>query len=1154
MSFNHHLKIILLSILIGAAGLANLSSSYEAGNKTHLQNSKNQNFVIEGENQSRFDELEYSIRNKKIDDKSSFENEILKLSNEFEKEYLLAIFKKRSGEFQESYNILLKLLPSTPIYIRYYEELVELANITDNLNRLKQKLNELVNNNYKLYLKGIISYKEGSYENAIKDFQKLIKDDFLTKEVYYWLAYFNRGIGNYQKGLDLLNKASRLTDATDLYAPRITLEIGSLYYLSGNYEEAYKYYKKGYDEALELKNLPSEIRGLTDLAIIKDETGDVEAARKNLLEAIEKAKTIENLELLAHLYSEIGVSYSFTNELIKARDYYSKSFNLYSKLNNRERLSYLSSNIASIYLQTASYKEALRHYNDGLNYAGENVLGQILNLTGIADVYTNMANYSKSLEYYNKARDLAKSINDISSVAKVEIGLGSLYYNINSPKSSLNFFYNADKIIKPGDMPFLAADIYLKIATVETSLKNYKTAEEYFNKGLKITEATGDIYYNTLTRTEFANASIEQGKLSKAESLLDEAVKMAREYDFKQLIGLQELYFGKINNIEGGYEKALKHFKKAYNFSSVTNDFNNQIEAGFFIAKTEVKNNPVEAEKWFKSTIELIERISNPLVSNSEVQISHFAAFNEVYKSLINFYLSNNKTKEAYNYLERSRSRNTLQNLVNLKLINSNIDERKITRYADLKWMIESKLYDDEDVNKFTGELDTLEKEFTTKNKNLVRIMDQNQALNLQNIQNNLEGDETVISFFITDDYIQSFLVDSSNFKSERIYTGRDELISLIKEITPLYKSIITRDELFINQDLFAFNARSAGKLYEIIFKDLLKNIPDGRKIIFSLPNELLIVPIEFLVTDWDDDQSQYYYADKTFLIEKYPISYTPSASIYIRQKKSERNTGGKILLVGDPDITNKEFTLSYRSGLLEDGASSMRNIKLFPLEFSKDEIISIDALVNNDVVLLSKDATETNLKKNAPGSKIIHLSTHSFLYKDQPLIILSPTDDRINDGFLEMGEIVQMNLNTELVVLSSCRSGLGKIDEAEGILGMQKSFYEAGANSIIVSLWDVNDKYTAIFMKIFYKHLTGGENKTEALRLAKIEFIKNYSPNPYYWSAFILAGDVSKIQFTSKQSDMYYYILGVFILIAAGLILKQRYKLYRQSQSLKIT
>jgi CHAT domain-containing protein len=185
---------------------------------------------------------------------------------------------------------------------------------------------------------------------------------------------------------------------------------------------------------------------------------------------------------------------------------------------------------------------------------------------------------------------------------------------------------------------------------------------------------------------------------------------------------------------------------------------------------------------------------------------------------------------------------------------------------------------------------------------------------------------------------------------------------------------------------------------------------------------------------------------------------------------------------------------------------------------------------------LLSDDATEHKFKENASQSSIIHLSTHSFLHKNQPLIIFSLDKNKKEDGYLESGEILQLKLNSDLVVLSSCRSGLGEIDEAEGVIGMQKAFFEAGAKSVVVSLWDVNDKYTSLFMQSFYKYISEGYDKSEALRKAKLFFKQNYSSNPYYWSAFVLSGDVSKIQNVRAASLNYliFILLGAFVFIFA--------------------
>ncbi len=192
---------------------------------------------------------------------------------------------------------------------------------------------------------------------------------------------------------------------------------------------------------------------------------------------------------------------------------------------------------------------------------------------------------------------------------------------------------------------------------------------------------------------------------------------------------------------------------------------------------------------------------------------------------------------------------------------------------------------------------------------------------------------------------------------------------------------------------------------------------------------------------------------------------------------------------------------------------------------------MKIDNSIGSSQILLSKDATESNFKKLASASKIIHLSTHSFLNENQPVIFFSNMKDKENDGFLELGEIIQLNLNCDLVVLSSCNSGKGLVDKAEGILGTTKAFYESGSKSVVVSLWDVNDKYTSVLMSLFYNYLAEGLDKSESLRRAKIEFIKEYSPNPYFWASFILNGNIDKIK-VGKHSSSVTYLTGLLVII----------------------
>jgi len=466
-----------------------------------------------------------------------------------------------------------------------------------------------------------------------------------------------------------------------------------------------------------------------------------------------------------------------------------------------------------------------------------------------------------------------------------------------------------------------------------------------------------------------------------------------------------------------------------------------------------------------------------------------------------------------------------------LKLLSKLGDENKIEKYIDTEWMINSNLYS----NEIKDSLRIIRNELAVElEKDAADKLLTYPWLSTKEISSGLAETENLISVFINDNYAEVFLVSADSFHTKRVELSKDSLMSLQRNITPHFRTNINSEEIYTNQDLFSFNSLAAFQLYNSLLKDVVNRVPVDETIIFSFPPELLQLPAEFLVTNWEEENSSYFYDDNNYLINRNQVMYAPSASIYVNLKERSISENSQNLIVGDPSITNDEFSMSYRSGLLEENGLAGRNIQLFPLRYSRYEAESLNNLIPNGLLLLSDEATESNFKYYAESSKIIHLSSHSFLYKDQPLILLSPQSDNEDDGYLEADEILGLNLNTDLVVLSSCRSGLGKIDEAEGVIGMQKAFFEAGANSIVVSLWDVSDKYTSIFMESFYGYLMQGMSKPAALRNAKLSFIKNHSSNPYYWSPFILAGNPVELNLESSGSFQltFVYLLAAILII----------------------
>ncbi len=165
---------------------------------------------------------------------------------------------------------------------------------------------------------------------------------------------------------------------------------------------------------------------------------------------------------------------------------------------------------------------------------------------------------------------------------------------------------------------------------------------------------------------------------------------------------------------------------------------------------------------------------------------------------------------------------------------------------------------------------------------------------------------------------------------------------------------------------------------------------------------------------------------------------------------------------------------------------------------------------VNAQPITPATDGTNTLVIQQMSGARIVHLATHGLLDDIEGLgvpgaIALAPT--RNDNGLLTASEIFNLKLNTELVVLSACDTGRGRITTGDGVIGLSRSLISAGVPSVIVSLWAVPDASTADLMIEFYRQLQNTPDKAQALRNAMLTMIEVY-PNPIDWAAFTLIGE----------------------------------------------
>ena len=271
-------------------------------------------------------------------------------------------------------------------------------------------------------------------------------------------------------------------------------------------------------------------------------------------------------------------------------------------------------------------------------------------------------------------------------------------------------------------------------------------------------------------------------------------------------------------------------------------------------------------------------------------------------------------------------------------------------------------------------------------------------------------------------------------------------------------------------------------QLYQLLIAPIATELPQdpSHPVIFLPQGDLFMVPFAALPD-----------AEGKYLIEHHTISTAPSIqTLAFTQVLAKRVVSlGGALVVGDPTMPDYDGT------------------RLLKLNGARQEAIDVGKLLNT-APLLGDQATKKNVLEQMQSATVLHFATHGLLdtiQGDIPgAIALAPSG--MDNGFLTSGEIFDLKLKADLVVLSACDTGRGKIT-GDGVLGLSRSFVAAGVPSAVVSLWAVGDHSTSILMNHFYRNLRTSPNKASALRQAMLSTMKQY-PNPIDWAAFTLVGE----------------------------------------------
>ena len=937
-------------------------------------------------------------------------------------------------------------------------------------------------------------------------------------------------VGDYKGAVDLLIEAEPIDEvlsSVEYHAEYIT-NVGTVYFYIGDKQNAINYYIKASDfikKSLGDTNI-NYAQSLSNVGLLYSTIGEYPDARSFFAKATDVYKKINETESAdyASLLTNIGNLNYYLGNYANAIDYYTQSLKIKKKTIGDNHPDYATSlnNIGLVFTKMGNYYNALKYYQQSAkiwkdNY-GEDNRDFLTAISNIADLYANIGDYQKSLKYNLQVLEIRKKVlgEEHLDYTRTLINIGEVYFNLGDFDNALKYNQQALETIKRnfGETHLYYAESLNSIGVIYSDEGDYQTALKYYTQAMEIKKNMQGS--QSPGYAESANnvglAYLHMGNNETAMKYFNEALEI-----YENTLGKQHNdYAFTLNNIGYSYYKMNNAGKAVV--------FNDQ-------ALTICKNNLVRNFSFMTAREREAYWNANKLVFNNGL----FYSFNTDKDTLAD--------KDAYN-IELIQKGLLLASEISLtNIIMESGDDALIAEYNDFRRMnqeLNSEL--EKTISERTINCDSLAVVIQMKERRIIeRSKEFGDATNFINInwkdvQKSLKANDVAIEFSThgnaPDTIKYAAIVLTKDMDAPVCVTlfNQFEMQKLQRGIAPAKTETSTDEE---NRGATTVASKRQGiyestGLYNLLWKPLEKYFPENPRIYFAPSGMLHQIAVEYAPIDHEKTISDKY--------EIYRVSSTRYIAMdYMPTPMKNTVLYGGIYYDSDTTIMKQESDkYSTRSATYTSFADLNRNEDRGGLSYlpgTKTEVEDIfGKLKRKKVKTTLYEGSQANEEsfKALSGNEIstLHIATHGFFLPtdekisgDQSLIqsglLLSganyawqnlPVPDGVEDGILTAKEISFMDLRkTDLVVLSACQTALGEIT-GEGVFGLQRGFKKAGARTIIMSLWPVDDNATLLMMTEFYANLTKKMSKREAFLAAqnKVKTTAGFE-NPRFWAAFIM-------------------------------------------------
>ncbi|OKH35492.1 Fis family transcriptional regulator [Nostoc calcicola FACHB-389] len=833
----------------------------------------------------------------------------------------------------------------------------------------------------------------------------------------------------------------------------------------------------------EIKDRQGEGKTLVNLGVAYHFLGDYRKAIEYYQQSLPILREIKDSKTEGIALYNFGNTYDSLGDYHKAIEYHQQSLKIAQEIKDREGEGAVFGGLGNAYYSLRDYPKAIEYHQLHLKIAQEIKYrqGEGVAFGNLGSIYNDLGDYPKAIEYHQKHLKIAQEIKYRLGERQSLGNLGVVYHSLGNYPKAIEYHQQSLAIAQEIQDRQGEGQSLGNIGIAYLALGDYPKAIKYEQQRLKIAQEIQDRQGEGQSLGNIGIAYRNLEDYPKAIEYQQQSLKTAQEIQDRQgegnaLGGLGNTYYSL-----GDYPKAIEYQQQRLKISQKINDRRGEGAALNNLGLNYYKHGNLKlAESILFEGIKVLESLRGRELKDND-KVSFFDTQSSIYRILQQVLIAQNKTDRALEISERGRGRAFVELLASQ--VSSNPQEQ------------------------------------LSKPPNIDQIK---QTAKSQNA--------TLVQYSIS---IDDFKVEGKQQTEESelyiwVIKPTGEVIFRKANLKPLWQKESTNLNSLVIASRQSIGVRSRGirvsykpnlskaqnnlkRLHEILINPIAELLPtkETDKVIFIPQNSLFLVPFPAL----QDENGKY-------LIEKHTILTSPSIQVLDlthqqRQNIDQRNSTSP-LIVGNPTMPKVAFRIGDKPQQLTSLPGAEREAK------------AIASLFNTQALIGDK-ATEAAIVQRLPQAQIIHFATHG-LFDDirglDSAIALAPFEGRLaltpensnslssplskedkkHDGLLTAEEILDMKINADLVVLSACDTGRGRIT-GDGVIGLSRSLISAGTPSVIVSLWAVDDGSTAFLMTEFYQNLQQKVDKATALRNAMLTAKKKYV-SPSQWAAFTLIGE----------------------------------------------